>query len=218
MAFGDGEEVPMDVALANAERIVAAVDLPVTVDFEGGYAADPDEAARRMSRGSRQTGRDRLQFRGPDRRRRGAVRRSPSRRSGSRRCARASARPSSSTPAPTFSCKAKPDAHDAALADAAIERAIAYAEAGASGFFIPGLADLALVERIASAVPAPGQRDAPGPEGRAGGNGPAPGSPGSATGRSRSWRCRRGWSEQARGGAGLGSERLCGRLAAPART
>src|ERR1044072_2019968 len=36
--FGDGQEVPIDLALTNAERIVRAVDLPVTVDFEGGYA------------------------------------------------------------------------------------------------------------------------------------------------------------------------------------
>ena len=51
--------------------------------------------------------------------------------------------------------KAKPDAHDAAAADAAIERAIAYADAGASGFFIPGLANLELVERITKASPIP---------------------------------------------------------------
>jgi 2-methylisocitrate lyase-like PEP mutase family enzyme len=39
--FGDGQEVPMELALSNAERIVGAVALPVTVDFEGGYATDP---------------------------------------------------------------------------------------------------------------------------------------------------------------------------------
>src|SRR4051794_12810049 len=38
--FGDGEEVPIDFAIANAARIAGAVDLPVTVDFEGGYAED----------------------------------------------------------------------------------------------------------------------------------------------------------------------------------
>jgi len=38
--FGDGQEVPLDWALANATRIVKSVDLPVTVDFEGGYATD----------------------------------------------------------------------------------------------------------------------------------------------------------------------------------
>ena len=38
--FGDGEEVPFDEAIANAARVVGAVDLPVTIDFEGGYATD----------------------------------------------------------------------------------------------------------------------------------------------------------------------------------
>src|SRR5262245_29405373 len=47
--FGDGEKLPMEFALANAGRIVEAVDLPVTVDFEGGYAADPAEAARNVA-------------------------------------------------------------------------------------------------------------------------------------------------------------------------
>src|SRR3954463_6808255 len=40
--FGDGQEVPLEFALANAARIAAAVDLPVTIDFEGGYADDVD--------------------------------------------------------------------------------------------------------------------------------------------------------------------------------
>src|SRR3954468_14635162 len=38
--FGDGQQVPLDFALSNASRIVSAVELPVTVDFEGGYATD----------------------------------------------------------------------------------------------------------------------------------------------------------------------------------
>ena len=33
------------------------------------------------------------------------------------------------------------------MVDAAIDRAHAYADAGASGFFVPGLVDLALIER-----------------------------------------------------------------------
>ncbi|MBC7985101.1 MAG: isocitrate lyase/phosphoenolpyruvate mutase family protein, partial [Sphingomonadaceae bacterium] len=45
--------------------------------------------------------------------------------------------------------------HDEALADAAIERGLAYAEAGASGFFVPGLADEDGLERICEASPLP---------------------------------------------------------------
>jgi len=51
--------------------------------------------------------------------------------------------------------QAKSTDHDGALADAAIERVKAYADAGASGFFVPGLTDLALVERIVEASPLP---------------------------------------------------------------
>ena len=51
-AYGveDGEDVSMEDALANAARIVASVDLPVTIDFEGGYAVDPSETAPNVAR------------------------------------------------------------------------------------------------------------------------------------------------------------------------
>jgi len=38
--FGDGQEVPLELALAIASSVVKAVELPVTIDFEGGYAED----------------------------------------------------------------------------------------------------------------------------------------------------------------------------------
>src|SRR5437868_1681998 len=41
----DGERVPLDFALANATRIVEAVDVPVTVDFESAYSTDPEGGA-----------------------------------------------------------------------------------------------------------------------------------------------------------------------------
>src|SRR5438067_8592386 len=46
----DGQQVPIDFALANAKRIVDAVELPVTVDFEGAYSADPEEGGRNVAR------------------------------------------------------------------------------------------------------------------------------------------------------------------------
>src|SRR5688572_25947378 len=48
--FGDGEKLPLDTALANAERIVASVDLPVSIDFEGGYAVEPELVAANVRR------------------------------------------------------------------------------------------------------------------------------------------------------------------------
>ena len=45
-AFGhaDGQSLPLDIAIDNIRHIVERVHVPVTLDFEGGYAVDPDEA------------------------------------------------------------------------------------------------------------------------------------------------------------------------------
>lgn len=40
--LSDGEALPLNLALEITARIVNAVELPVTLDFEGGYAADID--------------------------------------------------------------------------------------------------------------------------------------------------------------------------------
>lgn len=50
LGFGDGETVPLDVVLAHAARIVASGDLPVSVDFEAGYAATADGMAGNVGR------------------------------------------------------------------------------------------------------------------------------------------------------------------------
>ena len=39
----DGEQLSFDQVLANLERIIASVNLPVTVDLEGGYGQKPAE-------------------------------------------------------------------------------------------------------------------------------------------------------------------------------
>jgi 2-methylisocitrate lyase-like PEP mutase family enzyme len=44
--FEDGEQIPLNLHLDMVGLIVAAVDLPVTMDFEAGYG-DPGETARR---------------------------------------------------------------------------------------------------------------------------------------------------------------------------
>ncbi|HMI41582.1 MAG TPA: isocitrate lyase/phosphoenolpyruvate mutase family protein [Sphingomicrobium sp.] len=151
--FGDGEEVPMVFALANAERIVGAVELPVTVDFEGGYAADPDQVAANCALLAA-TGAIGCNF--EDQMVGGEGLWPVLGQCERLKAARQAVGEAFFINARTdIFLKAKPDAHDSVAADAAIERAIAYAEAGASGYFIPGLADLALVERITKASPIP---------------------------------------------------------------
>jgi 2-methylisocitrate lyase-like PEP mutase family enzyme len=151
--FGDGQQVPLDVALANAARIVKAVDLPVTIDFEGGYAEDSagltangrrlaDAGAIGCNFEDQIVGTDRLYDIAEQAARIAALR------AGIGADFFINARTD-------LFLKAKPEAHDDALADAAIERGKAYADAGVNGYFIPGLANLELVERICRAVPVP---------------------------------------------------------------
>ena len=48
-----------------------------------------------------------------------------------------------------------PDAHDTAMVDHALQRARAYADAGASGLFVPGLVADALIARLVESSPLP---------------------------------------------------------------
>lgn len=151
--YGDGEEVPLDFALGNAERIVKAVSVPVTVDFEGGYAVDDEGLAENGGRLA-ETGAIGCNFEdqivGTDRLHdiSEQVRRIRALRAGVGDAFFINCRTD-------LFLKAPASAHDSALADQAIERGKAYADAGANGYFIPGLADLSLVERISRAVSLP---------------------------------------------------------------
>ena len=51
--------------------------------------------------------------------------------------------------------KAKPDAHTESMVDEAIERAKAYEQAGADGFFAPGMVDKQQIARLCEAVSLP---------------------------------------------------------------
>jgi len=46
----DGQNVPIDFALANAARIIDAIDVPLTVDFEGAYSTDPELGGMNVAR------------------------------------------------------------------------------------------------------------------------------------------------------------------------
>jgi 2-methylisocitrate lyase-like PEP mutase family enzyme len=151
--FSDAEALPLDLALANAERIVQAVELPVTVDFEGAYAVDPEGVAANMARLAA-TGAIGCNF---EDQAIGGEGLHPIEAQAARiRAARAAAGPDFFINARTdIFLKTKADGHDRAKVEEALERARAYAEAGASGFFVPGLADLDLLARICAGSPLP---------------------------------------------------------------
>jgi 2-methylisocitrate lyase-like PEP mutase family enzyme len=151
--FHDAEALPLDLAIANAERVVAAVALPVTIDFEGGYAVAADALAANMKRLAA-TGAIGCNFEdqiiGGDGIHPLAVQAERI------RAARAAVGADFFINARTdIFLKAKRETHDAAMVDAALERGRAYADAGASGFFVPGLADPRLLERVCAGSPLP---------------------------------------------------------------
>ena len=151
--FHDAEALPLELALANAARVAAAVALPVTIDFEGAYAVAPEGVAANVAKLAA-TGAIGCNF--EDQVIGGEGLHSVSFQAERIRAARAAVGADFFINARTdIFLKAKQDAHDDAKVDAALKRASAYAEAGASGFFAPGLADLRLLKRLCDASPLP---------------------------------------------------------------
>jgi len=147
----DGQQVPIEFVFANAKRIVDSVELPVTVDFEGAYATDPEQGAANVVRLAA-TGAIGCNFEDQVIGGEGVhplelqVRRI--------RAIRAAV-------GDAFFINARTDlflktqTYDDALVDQVIERGKAFAGAGASGFFVPRLAEPAQIERVVREVPLP---------------------------------------------------------------
>jgi 2-methylisocitrate lyase-like PEP mutase family enzyme len=149
--FGDGQKVPLEFVFANATRIAKSVDLPLTVDFEGAYALDPKAAGDNVARLA-ETGAVGCNFEDQVIGGEGVH---PLK----EQCRRIEA--IRLAVGADFFINARTDlylkkqTHDEALVDEVIERGKAFADAGASGFFVPRLADPRQVERIVKAVPLP---------------------------------------------------------------
>ena len=153
--FGDGEQLPLDLAVANLERIVAAVDLPVSIDLERGYGEAPEQVAETVARAiaagavgcniEDRRGGDTL-FGTKEQAARIAAARAAADGAGVAMFVNARVDLFLTTPA---------ERHDSALLDQAIERAHAYAEAGADGVFPIMLTDEDLIERFCDACPKP---------------------------------------------------------------
>jgi 2-methylisocitrate lyase-like PEP mutase family enzyme len=149
--FGDAQHVPLDYVFSNARRIVNAVELPLTVDFEGAYSADPDEGAANV-RSLKETGAVGCNFEDQvvggeglhplelQVKRIAAIR---------------------GAVGDDFYINARTDLflktqkYDDALIDQVVERGKAFADVGASGFFVPRLSDPKQIERVVREVPLP---------------------------------------------------------------
>ena len=151
--FGDGQELPMEFALDNARRIVKAVDLPVTVDFEGAYSADPAEGARNIARLA-ETGAVGCNF--EDQLVGGEGLHPIAVQAERIAAARRAVGPDFFINVRTdLFLKAPQESHDEPMLEEAIERGRAYAEAGASGYFVPMLGSLDMLRRLCAQSPIP---------------------------------------------------------------
>ena len=151
--YYDAEALPIELALANAARIVAAVELPVTVDFEGAYATEPEAGATNIRRLA-EAGAIGCNFEDQVI---GGEGLHPIEAQAARiRAARAAVGPDFFINARTdIFLKTKAASHEPAAIEEAIARARAYAQAGASGFFVPGLVDLDQLAQICAASSLP---------------------------------------------------------------
>jgi 2-methylisocitrate lyase-like PEP mutase family enzyme len=149
--FEDGQQVPIDFALANARRIVEAVALPLTVDFEGAYSTDAKQAGDNVVMLA-QTGAVGCNFEDQ-------VIGGEGVHPLDQQCHRIEV--IRGAVGDNFFINARTDLfikveqRDDALVDQVIERGKAFADAGASGFFVPRLADPGQIERVVREVPLP---------------------------------------------------------------
>ena len=149
--YGDAHQVPLTYVFDNARRIIKAVDLPLSVDFEGAYSTDPDEGAANVA-ALKATGAVGCNFEDQVVCGEGIhPLELQSRRIAAIRAAVGS----------DFFLNARTDllikaaSIDDAVIDEVIARGKAFADAGASGFFVPRIADPRHIERVVRDVPLP---------------------------------------------------------------
>ena len=148
--YEDGEDLPLALAEQIVGRIAATVDVPVTVDFEGGYSDDDRKLASNISK-LLDLGIVGINF--EDRVVKGkglySIDRQAKRIAAIRHAAEQKGIP--------LFINARTDVFlgNNSDVDEALEREKAYAAAGASGFFIPGLTDAGQVRRIAEEATLP---------------------------------------------------------------
>lgn len=158
--YADGEEIPLDLVIANLEGIVRVAStmgsLPVTLDFETGYGSTAAEVGDSFTRvlEAGAVGAN-LEDRVIDDDALRPIAEQCERLAAAREAANRLRIPAFLNARTDVFLQADPDSHDEALVDAALTRAAAYAEAGASGFFAPGLVREPLIARLREGSPLP---------------------------------------------------------------
>ncbi len=154
--YPDGEQFPLDAALTVAERILRVTDLPLTMDLEGGYGADQatvsETVLRALSIGV-------IGFNFEDQIVGGeglySIKDQSQRIKAARKAADENGVGGFLNARTDIFLKAKPDAHTDKMTDDAIERAKAYEQAGADGFFAPGMVNKKQIAKLCDSVSLP---------------------------------------------------------------
>lgn len=147
--YADGEELPLADSLAVVARILACTDLPVTADFESGYAADPAMVGQNVQ-SLLKLGVVGLNFEdqvvgGPGLY---GIADQVARLHAVRKAADDLGVSVFLNARTDVFLKAEVNVAPESLLEEALAREAAYAEAGADGFFVPGLTDKALIRQI----------------------------------------------------------------------
>jgi 2-methylisocitrate lyase-like PEP mutase family enzyme len=154
--YGDGEKLPFETVLQNLKEIMAAVDLPFSLDMESGYRQKPEDlpatihqvlaaGAIGINFEDQIVGGTGLYSLEEQSKRIAAV----------RQTAEQVGLPCFINARTDIFLKSPAAEHDVAKLQAAIERAKAYADAGANGFFAPGLRDSQMIGTLVEASPLP---------------------------------------------------------------
>jgi 2-methylisocitrate lyase-like PEP mutase family enzyme len=153
--YEDGENIPFTRLCETAQQITNHVQVPVSIDFEGGYAGENDEVLAQNTAELLRVGVVGVNF--EDKRHPVGVvfdQDVQVRRIGVLR------QVSEQLELPLF-VNARTDLfllqkeNHGSLVEQAIERGKAFKEAGADGFFVPGLIDLGLIQRVCDSVDLP---------------------------------------------------------------
>ncbi|CUI58235.1 isocitrate lyase/PEP mutase family protein [Cognatishimia activa] len=154
--FDDGEKLPLEIALMTAKRICETVDVPVSLDFEGAYAVGPTGVSTNVRLALKQ-GIVGINFEDQVIGGKGLH---PQDMQVKRIAAARATADEFGVPlfinarTDLFLHESNTDWHSG-LMPQALERLAAYTEAGASGFFVPGLTDPELIGRVCEAAEIP---------------------------------------------------------------
>lgn len=154
--YDDGEQLSFDLVLANLRRIIAVTDLPVTMDIEGGYSREIDglqaNIAQVISAGAVGINVEDQIIGGNGLH---TIEEQVERISAIREIADNAYMPLFINARTDVFFQHRPQDHSIAHLEEVIERTAAYAQAGASGIFVPGLKDPDLIEKLCDAVSLP---------------------------------------------------------------